>query len=197
MLKWNIDETICNKYSLTIDEYLLLLFLARDNNIDTHLNSLLRKNLIIKSPVDDTYIVTTTITKKVQEILLESDKRVKGREDRYTLLANKLRELYPKGTKPGTNYQWRGSTAEIAKKLKNLVVKYDCTFTDEEAIEATQNYINSFNSDYRYMKLLKYFLLKTPVNNNGDVEIESDFMTFLQNKEDININNNDWTVELT
>ena len=111
-------------------------------------------------------------------------------------LADKLREIFPKGNKVGTNYNWRGSTAEIARKLKNLVVKYGCRFTDEEAIEATKAYVASFNGDYKYMKLLKYFLLKTPRNNNGDVEVESDFMTYLENKEAAEENNNNWAVDL-
>ena len=46
------------------------------------------------------------------------------------------------------------------------------------------------------MKLLKYFLLKTPRNNNGDVEVESDFMTYLENKEAAEENNNNWAVDL-
>ena len=30
----------------------------------------------------------------------------------FTELAGKLREIYPAGRKPGTNYQWRGSTRQ-------------------------------------------------------------------------------------
>ena len=132
----------------------------------------------------------------VQGILLDSDKLVNGKQDDFNALADKLREIFPKGNKAGTNYNWRSSTAEIARKLKNLVVKYNCKFTEEEAIEATKAYVSSFNGDYKYMKLLKYFLLKTPRNNNGDVEIESDFMTYLENKGAAEEHNGNWAVDL-
>ena len=94
---------------------------------------------------------------------------------------------------------WGGIVAlfvEIARKLKNLVAKYNCKFTEEEAINATKAYVESFNGDYKYMKLLKYFLLKTPINNNGDIEVQSEFMSYLENKDYINRNDDNWTIDL-
>ena len=141
-------------------------------------------------------VVDQHIRDIIDTILVESDTKVSNKEEFFTSVANKLRELYPKGNKPCTNYSWRGSTAEIVKKLKNLVAKYNCKFTEEEAINATKAYIESFNGDYRYMKLLKYFLLKTPINNNGDIEVQSEFMSYLENKDCMNRNNDNWTVDL-
>ena len=97
----------------------------------------------------------------------------------FTELARKLREIYPAGRKPGTNYQWRGSTAEIAKKLKTLYVKYEFEFTEEDAIDATQRYIESFHGDYTFMRLLKYFILKTTIDGDGNSDIK--FMSLIEN----------------
>ena len=196
-MKWSIDSTVLDEYNLSMDEFVLLLFLARGNNVQQYINSLLAKKWIDRNIFHpDQVILSLKAKETVQGILLDSDKLVNGKQDDFEALANKLREIFPKGNKAGTNYNWRGSTAEIARKLKNLVVKYGCRFTDEEAIEATKAYVASFNGDYKYMKLLKYFLLKTPRNNNGDVEIESDFMTYLENKGVAEENNGNWAVDL-
>lgn len=196
-MKWSIDSTVLDEYNLSMDEFVLLLFLARGNNVQQYINSLLAKKWIDRNIFHpDQVILSLKAKETIQGILLDSDKLVNGKQDDFEALANKLREIFPKGNKAGTNYNWRGSTAEIARKLKNLVVKYGCRFTDEEAIEATKAYVASFNGDYKYMKLLKYFLLKTPRNNNGDVEIESDFMAYLENKGVAEENNGNWAVDL-
>ena len=106
-----------------------------------------------------------------------------------------MRETYPKGLKPGTNYQWRDSTAIIADRLMKLVAKYNIEFTDEEAIEATKRYISSFNGNYRYMQILKYFISKQKPVEGAPAEQNSQFLSFLQNKDSI-IENQDWTANL-
>lgn len=196
-MKWTIDSTVLDKYNLNMDEFTLLLLLARGVDLQKCMNSLLLKKWAEKNIFNPDQVVLSLETKEtVQGILLDSDKLVNGKQDDFEAIANKLREIFPKGNKAGTNYNWRGSTAEIARKLKNLVVKYGCKFTEEEAVEATKAYVASFNGDYKYMKLLKYFLLKTPKNNNGDVEIESDFMTYLENKGAAEEHNGNWAVDL-
>lgn len=196
-MKHTIDSAVVEKHHLTVNEFLLLLFFTGMGDTQKCVDSLLKKGLVERNIFNQEQIVLTLKTKElVHDILLNSNGKVNGKERDFDNLANKLREIFPKGCKDGTNYNWRGSTAEISRKLKNLVVKYDCQFTDEEAIEATKAYVASFNGNYRYMKLLKYFLLKTPVNNNGDVEIESEFMTFLENKGAAEQRNANWAVDL-
>lgn len=196
-MKLAIDEKILAENNLTLNEYLFLLFNARGGDVHECIASLIAKGWAGADLFDDTKIVLSDNTKEnVFNVLVDSDKLVEDKQDDFEAIANKLREIFPKGNKAGTNYNWRGSTAEIARKLKNLVVKYGCRFTEEEAIEATKAYVASFNGDYKYMKLLKYFLLKTPRNNNGDVEIESDFMTYLENKGAAEEHNGNWAVDL-
>lgn len=196
-MKLAIDEKILAENNLTLNEYLFLLFNARGGDVHECIASLIAKGWAGADLFDDTKIVLSDNTKEnVFNVLVDSDKLVEDKQDDFEAIANKLREIFPKGNKAGTNYNWRGSIAEIARKLKNLVVKYGCKFTEEEAIEATKAYVASFNGDYKYMKLLKYFLLKTPRNNNGDVEIESDFMTYLENKGAAEEHNGNWAVDL-
>lgn len=193
----SINEDLLNKYNLTLNEFLLLVFLAKGGDIHKCIDSLFAKDMLetgISHP--ELIVVDQNIRDIIDTILVESNTRVSNKEEFFTEVANKLRELFPKGNKPGTNYSWRGSTVEIARKLKNLVAKYNCKFTEEEAINATKAYVESFNGDYKYMKLLKYFLLKTPINNNGDIEVQSEFMSYLENKDYINRNDDNWTIDL-
>ena len=87
---------------------------------------------------------------------------------------------------------WRDSTAVIARKLKTLVVKYDYEFTEEQALKATKAYVESFNGDYTYMQLLKYFILKTM----PDGEIRSDFMSYIENEGHEDDIGKDWNTSL-
>lgn len=196
-MKLAIDEKILAKNNLTLNEYLFLLFNAKGGDVHECIASLIAKGWAGADLFNDTKVVLSDNTRgKVFDVLIDSDKLVEDKQDEFIALANELKEIFPEGRKAGTTYSWRGSTAEIAKKLKNLVVKYGCTFTREEAIEATKAYVASFNGDYKYMKLLKYFLLKTPRNNNGDVEVESDFMAYLENKGAAEEHNGNWAVDL-
>lgn len=116
---------------------------------------------------------------------------------KYRALANKLREIYPKGMKRSLQdnqaYPWRGSETEIANKLWALENNQGAKFTEEEAIKVTKFYVKSFHEDYRYMKLLKYFLLR----DNKDGTYTSTFMEFLENIDDLETKDeSNWTVNL-
>lgn len=194
-MRVTIDEKLLPEYNLTLKEVLFLLFLESGGNVQECIESLVDKGWGKRSLFNEEEIILSNNEKdKLYEILTESEKVVQDKKDEFQELAVKLMELYPEGRKPGTTYKWRGSVAEISRKLKNLVAKYNCKFTEEQAIKATKEYVESFNGDYRFMKLLKYFLLKAPRNNNGDVEIESDFMAYLEDTAEET--QDDWNTEL-
>ena len=87
---------------------------------------------------------------------------------------------------------WRGTTAEIAKKLKTLVVKYGYSFSREDVIKATKDYVNSFNGNYRYMQLLKYFILKSVKDADDNVDIKSELMSLIENSGQLDTQRDDW-----
>lgn len=115
---------------------------------------------------------------------------------KYETLAEKMRELFPKGKKPGTNYMWRDSIAVIAKRLKSVQMKYKAChgteFTEEQALNATKAYVESFNGDYRYMQLLKYFISKSTIVA-GAIEENSQLMSYIENAGPDNNPDRDWT----
>ena len=128
-------------------------------------------------------------------IILDGEYKKNKKENRFNILADKLRELYPEGRKEGTNYYWRDSTKISARRLKALDKKYGIDFTDEQAINATKRYIDSFNGNYTYMQLLKYFIMKS-VLKDGELEETSQLLSYIENENQVNNTNTDWSVQL-
>lgn len=192
-MKITVDQTILDKYDLSMEEFLLLYLGAKGTDIDKCTESLLSKGLANKNLFSKgNIIVSEEIKELLTTIVIDSHENVINKDEEYLELANKLRELYPSGRKEGTTYMWRGTTAEIAKKLKTLVVKYNFNFTEEQAIKATQSYINSFNGNYRTMRLLKYFILKSEKDADDNVNIVSEFMSLIENEGQIDSLKDDW-----
>jgi hypothetical protein len=200
-MKFYIDTDECAKLNLPVSTalYLAALYYKECINRNTFEESLSR-GLVNFSGYDKFYEpMKVTITQQgvdfVESIFLNSEFKPKEKEvDRFEGLATKLRELFPKGKKPGTSIMWRGSNYEIVKKLKTLIKKTGAEFTDEQAIEATKKYIESFNGNYAYMQVLPYFILKqVPVN--GVYEEKSQLLSYIENAGQEDVDNN-WTSEL-
>lgn len=192
-----IDTEVIEKYGLTFQEFIALYNAYTNPVLQTTIRNLVNKGIgapDLKNP----YLIWMTKESNalIDSVLLDSQSKKVKPLDRFDVLADKLRDLYPKGKKAGTNYLWRDSTAVISKRLKILATKYNFDFTDEQAIEATKKYIESFKGDLRYMQLLKYFILKSVVNASGDAEIKSEFMSYIDNADDITETNENWTTDL-
>lgn len=194
-MRLTIDSVILSKYDLTMDEMIVLMLCKNKINIKDTVKSLLDKDIGVAHPNNpDIVLFREKEDNLLKDIFLESNDVVIKRADRYELLAAQLREIFPKGRKEGTSYMWRDSNSIIAKKLKALVSKYGECFTDEQAINATRKYVESFNGNYRYMQLLKYFISKKVVND-GEVEETSQLLSYIENEGQSDYNN-EWTAEL-
>lgn len=125
------------------------------------------------------------------EGIIADSKNEEASEDRCIKLAEKLREIFPSGKKPGYAYTWRDSPECIADRLKKFFVKYG-NHSDEAIINATKEYVNSFNGNYTYMQLLKYFIWKNKVTGEevvrgrivGEVERQSQLAAYLNDTPD-------------
>lgn len=131
--------------------------------------------------------LTSSGMEMIESIFLNSEYNSEEEDERFKQLASALRELYPKGKKEGTAYMWRDSEAIIIRKLKSFVKKYDPQedYTSEQIIEATKRYVQSFNGDYRFMQLLKYFISKKDVMTG---EENSQLLSYLENEGSTNVN---------
>lgn len=192
-MKLTIDQTILDRNGLTLEEFLVLYLGAKGVDIESISQSLIAKGLADKDLFSNGRIVVSDKVKDlVSTISIDSDKNVIDKDSEFTELATELREIYPAGRKDGTTYMWRGTTAEVAKKLKTLVVKYGFTINKEDVIKATKEYVSSFNGNYRYMQLLKYFILKSVKDADGNVDIKSELMSIIENSGQVNTQRDDW-----
>lgn len=192
-MKLTIDQTILENNNLTLEEFLVLFLSAKEVDIGDISQSLVAKGFADKDLFSSGKLVISDKVKDlISTISIDSDKNVIDKDSEFTELATELREIYPAGRKDGTTYMWRGTTAEVAKKLKTLVVKYGFVINKESVIKATKEYVNSFNGNYRYMQLLKYFILKSVKDADGNVDIKSELMSIIENSGQINTQRDDW-----
>ena len=192
-MKLTIDQTILENNNLTLEEFLVLFLSAKEVDIGDISQSLVAKGFADKDLFSSGKLVISDKVKDlISTISIDSDKNVIDKDSEFTELATELREIYPAGRKDGTTYMWRGTTAEVAKKLKTLVVKYGFVINKESVIKATKEYVNSFNVNYRYMQLLKYFILKSVKDADGTVDIKSELMSIIENSGQLDAQREDW-----
>lgn len=176
-MKITINTDVLNREHLTMGEYLVLLLGFYDVDYLRCCSSLSKKDKASTNVFDNTSIVLSDNSRNlVAKILVESSDKVIDSNIDFEGLATKLQAIYPEGNKPGTTYSWRGTVEDIAQKLRTLVALYGFTFTEEEALKATEEYVKSYDKAEKHRRLLKYFILKT---NSG--EISSMFMTIIEN----------------
>lgn len=181
-MKFTINTEVLSKYNLTIGEFLLMLLGYHEINYDSVYKRLADSHLIEPNLFNKTSVVLSNNSKDlVARILTESDDKIFKSSIDFDNLAKKLQEIYPDGIKAGKTYSWRGKTEEIAQKLRVLVSRFNFEFTEEEAIAATKEYVQSFKPPYTVMHTLRNFLLYTTVVD-GQYEIESQFMTIIENR---------------
>lgn len=189
-MKITINTDVLKKYQLSLGQFLILLLAYKEESYLKCYASLKDKGLIEPDLFEELAIIISDNTKDlIAKILMESDDRAINCGIDFDDLAEKLQECYPEGNKSGTTYPWRGNKDEIAQKLRTIVVKYSFEFTEEEAISAVREYVGSFNN-FKHMQLLKYFILKTKSDGQGHKEIDSLFMTIIENNREQNESNN-------
>ena len=181
-MKLTINTDVLDKYNLTFKEFLVLLVGYYELGYDKEHDSLMERGLVEKNLFSQLPPILSDNTKNlVAKILLESDDKIVQSKLDFNRLAQVLMSYYPSGIKAGTSYKWQGETEEIAQKLRTLVAKYDFTFTEEEAIMAVKEYVGSFTAPYKYMHLLRNFILTTKKDSDGKLEIDSQFMSIIEN----------------
>lgn len=194
-----LNKEAAQQNGITIDEALLMLVIHNKANLEGAERALIQKGLITAERNDLFQQVGWRLTNKGTEVLdsviMDSDKEQEP-QDRLIQLATKLKEIFPKGKKDGTNYYWADGVALIVRRLKLFFKKYGNKFTDEQIIQAAEKYVQGFNGNYQYMRLLKYFIFKEKVGANGEVEGDSELISYIENagqEEDLR---NDWATTL-
>ena len=196
-MKIEVNDEICKKYNLSIEEALVLIGLKYSSQeIFQKLNKE-RFLLDLGSSIfneETKYKLSRKANEVLSCILAESTNAVAKRSTNIEELADKLRDIYPNGKIFNTNYYYRCNRQDIINKLKTFFKMYGTKYTDEQIINATQKYINSFNGNYTYLKLLKYFIWKDE-RLKGE-SVQSLLADFIENESAEDTTSSDWTVEL-
>ena len=196
-MKIEVNDTICKKYNISIEEVLVLIGLKfSSQEIFQKLNKE-RYLLDLGSSIfneEVKYRLSRKANEIISYILAESTEAVAKRTTNIEELADKLRDIYPNGKIVNSNYYYRCNRQDIINKLKTFFKMYGTKYTDEQIINATQKYINSFNGNYTYLKLLKYFIWKDE-RLKGE-SVQSLLADFIENESSEDTTSSDWTVEL-
>lgn len=207
-MKIVLDTEVCKKEGKDADValYLISLLCGCKITVDTFEKARQQRLLLFEQMYDvrkpfPEYVSLNVTGEHMVESLMASSVNVSS-EERCTQLAEKLREIFPAGKKPGYAYTWRDSVSCIADRLKKFFMKYG-EYTDEQVIEATKAYVASFNGNYTYMQLLKYFIWKNKVTGEevirgrivGEVERQSQLAAWIEDTPEKSTNA-DWEIEL-
>lgn len=194
-----LNKKATQQNGITIDEALLMLVIHNKANLERAEEALIQKGLITAERNDLFQQVGWRLTNKGTEVLdsviMDSDKEQEP-QDRLIQLATRLKEIFPKGKKDGTNYYWTEGVALIVRRLKLFFRKYGNKFTDEQIIQAAEKYVQGFNGNYQYMRLLKYFIFKERVGANGEVEGDSELINYIENAGQEENLRDDWATTL-
>lgn len=192
-----ITNEACLKHEMSFTEGVALITIATSSDKDYQ--KLIEKGLISAcnstlQGLNKKYHVSTTGREKALELLADSQKEILTREEAIAKLADQLKEIYPKGKMAGTSYYYRCNKTDIIRKLKSFFRRYG-NYTDEQVLDATKRYVDSFNGNYAYLRLLKYFIWKDEVKD-GETISTSQLADWIENEGQVNSTNNDWTMEL-
>ena len=193
-----LTDKACIRHDLKFSEGIALLAIS-SNDEDTYQN-LVNKGLISKvngslQSLNKKYHATEEGISLANELLADSEVAVEALSTHIEELADKLREIYPGGRIPGTSYYYKGNKTDIVRKLKSFIARYGDSVTSEQIIDATKRYIASFNGNYKYLKLLKYFIWQDE-RRDGETLRNSMLMDFIENEDQINHTNSDWTTTM-
>lgn len=183
-MKISINSEIAQKNGMTTQEVMLTMIIKSGVDIFQTLDDLVKRQVLVKDLFGG-YSVTQRWAETCDNIALSSDSNIPSDED-LEPLALQMMEIVPQCKKEGTSSFFKCNKREIILKLKKFIELYG-KYPDEEIIAATQKYVASFNGDYTYMKLLKYFILKEAKKVNaegkGYIEETSDLATMLESKD--------------
>lgn len=205
----------CQKNNISLAEALLMLAIHNNADLDTARKELIKKGYITADRDDLFQQIGWRLTNKGTEVIdfviVDSDKKQEP-DDRLIQLATRLKEIFPKGKKDDTNYYWADGVTLIVRRLKLFFKKYDASlndifneeahimtvkdynkFIDDRIVRAATKYVQGFNGNYQYMRLLKYFIFKEKVGAAGEVEGDSELISYIENAGQEENLRNDWT----
>lgn len=149
---------------------------------------------------DGKFIIPEFTKSVVQKITSESGNI---NEDRLNSLASKIQKCFPEGKPQGSVAYYRANKREIIFQLQKFFIHYG-NYSDEDILNATKSYVESFRGNYRYLPIITNFILKSTKTldemGNPVIKESSQLATQLENKQQeegkgrVAINDDSWLV---
>ena len=204
MSKVTLDEKVCLKHKLTLQEVLIALAVRAGSTNET-VKNLLEREVIVERNGD--FLITQHWNDVLDEVLCDSENNgIDLSDERLLALAKKVQECFPimkmrYASGQDSPFYFRCNKTEIKNKLKKFLTIYG-DVADEDIIDATKRYVATYASKgYLGMRLAKYFILKDDRKLGADEEVHveqlSDLATFLENKgseEEEATNDDNWLI---
>ena len=189
MKKIVVSKKALEEQNITIEEFCLLYAIASEKSIVEIANNLALKSYCTRGLLKEFQIMPKG-TETLNTVIMNSDKELPT-EDSLEELAKALKDIFPKGKKEGTNLYWTEGIQMIIRRLRVFFKKYDSTYTPQQILGAAQKYVDSFNGNYTFMRVLRYFIFKE--DNEGG---KSELINYVENVDEVNLSSQGWTTLL-
>lgn len=200
-MKIIIDEDACKKVRLSVPETLMILLVKTGVDIKELIKTMKDKQMLVveNTLMGSSLLVTQRWNDLCESAILSADNTI-PQGDRLNNLAKSLINIFPEGKKAGTSQYWRSNIRDVTLKLQKFFKLYGSKYTDEQIISCAQRYVSSFKGDYRYMRVLKYFICKNEkkVDSEGIGYIEevSDLAAYIENADHEQESREEWEATL-
>lgn len=124
------------------------------------------------------------------ELLSSSEEQKKEKKNNYwENIAKDLREIWPSGEKDG-KYSWRDSVPNLAKRLELMwsTMIPSKNYSKDQILTVARKYVSQFQESTKYMRTLKYFILKQDklIGPDGKIHVKnSSLLVSMLESEDI------------
>ena len=133
-------------------------------------------------------VINEDSEKNIAEIKSESEKKCREILDKGRAKAKEFENAAEKKKAELDARMMKSCRSRVELEKRNAILKTKRAEIDK-AVAAVEEYVKSFNKPYTYMQLLRNFLLNTKKDSNGKLEIESLFMTIIENNRENETNN--------
>lgn len=190
-MKITIDSSVLEKDGFTLTDFAVVLYYLGGGTgvLNETLCSNLREQGFLKK-VSDGYQFHEGKRTKIRSWIIRSNTQDNVLE-RLSNIAQAMQKEFPEGKK-SSKYYWRDSTKVITQRLALFIKKYG-DYDDEDFVNAAREYVKSFNGNYEFMQLLKYFIYKKDTNTG---EESSQLASYLDNAGESSLQEKDWTTNL-
>jgi hypothetical protein len=183
---YHLDSRQLSRDGLFLEDVLAMLLIKHCSNLNLLFERLLEKGLIEKNAnMNGSYYLPEGVLHELEDAI-QRCAPTSSQDEVIETLARKMIAMFPTGLKPGTRQSWRGNINDISRRLRKFQERYP-QYRVDKILDATKRYVESFNGQYDYMRILKYFIWKDETKYNdeghGYIDSYSDLANFIENED--------------